>query len=137
MATSADEGLPPLTPIKTAPLAPSSQLAADAASSAPSQAASTTTTLESAAEEVTTKPPMEDQKDPATPTSEVSRLPTPAVCPPAPRKPPVPRLPALKRKSRPILTTTPTARACLIIPRDLTAVFRAMPMPPEKRIRAS
>ncbi|XP_051188593.1 uncharacterized protein [Lolium perenne] len=137
MASSADEGLPPLTPIKTAPLAPPSPSTADAASSAPSQATSTTTTLVSAAEEDTTKPAMEDQKDPATPTSEETRLRSPAVCPPAPRKPPVPRLPALKRKSRPTFTTTPTARACFIVPRDLTAVFRAMPMPPEKRIRAS
>jgi hypothetical protein len=75
----------------------------------------------------------EDREDPSTPTSEGSRLRAPEVCPPAP----VPRLPSVKRKSRPTFTTTPTARACFIVPRDLTAVFRAMPMPPEKRIRAS
>ncbi|XP_047049727.1 probable transcription-associated protein 1 [Lolium rigidum] len=131
MASFADEGLPPLTPIKTAPLAPPSPYAADAASAAPSQATSTTTTLESAAEEKTTKPALEDQKEPATPTSEESRLRTPEVCPPAP----VPLLPSVKRKSRPTSTTTTTARAYIVIPRDLSAVFRTMP--PEKRIRAS
>jgi hypothetical protein len=84
-----------------------------------------------AAEEKTTKPALEDQKEPATPTSEESRLRTPEVCPPAP----VPRLPSVKRKSRPTFTTTTTARAYLVVPRDLSAVFRTMP--PEKRVRAS
>ncbi|XP_051188591.1 uncharacterized protein [Lolium perenne] len=131
MASFADESFPPLTPIKTAPSAPPSPSAADAASAAPSQATSTTTTLESAAEEKTTKPVLENQKEPATPTSEESRLRTPEVCPPAP----VPRLPSVKRKSRPTSTTTTTAGAYFVVPRDLSAVFRTMP--PEKRIRAS
>jgi hypothetical protein len=132
MASFADEGLPPLTPIKTAPLAPPSTSAADAASAAPSQATSTTKMQVSAEYEDATKVAVkEDREDPSTPTSEESRLRAPEVCPPAP----VPRLPSVKRKSRPTFTTTTTARAYLVVPRDLSAVFRTMP--PEKRVRAS
>ncbi|XP_051188592.1 uncharacterized protein [Lolium perenne] len=128
MASSADEGLPPLTPIK---MAPPSTSAADAASAAPSQATSTTKMQVSAEYEDATKVAVkEDREDPSTPRSEESRLRAPEVCPPAP----VPRMPSVKRKSRPIFTTT-TARTYLFVPRDLSAVFRTMP--PEKRIRAS
>uniref|UniRef100_M8B0H9 Uncharacterized protein n=1 Tax=Aegilops tauschii TaxID=37682 RepID=M8B0H9_AEGTA len=132
MASSADESLPSLPPIKTAPLAPS-----DAASASPSPASST---QESAAAEGKTKAAAAaEEKDPSTPTSKECRILLPEECPAAPRKPPVPRLPALKRKSRPTLTATTTARVCLAVPRDLSTVFRSMPMPvtAEKRIRAS
>ncbi|KAM3258548.1 hypothetical protein ACQJBY_050356 [Aegilops geniculata] len=133
MASSADESLPSLPPIKTAPLAPS-----DAASASPSPASSTQESA--AAEDKTTKAAAAtEEKDPSTPTSKECRILLPEECPAAPRKPPVPRLPALKRKSRPTLTATTTARVCLTVPRDLTTVFRSMPMPvpAEKRIRAS
>ncbi|CAM0952133.1 unnamed protein product [Alopecurus aequalis] len=139
MASFADEALPSLPPIKTAPLEAHPSSPGDAASAAPSPATSTTSTQESATGEDTTKAAVtEDREEPATPTSEESRLRTPAACPPAPRKPPVPRMPAVKRKSRPTLTTTTTSRVCLAVPRDLSVVFRSMPMTPaEKRIRAS
>ncbi|XP_044393343.1 uncharacterized protein [Triticum aestivum] len=134
MASSADESLPSLPPIKTAPSRPS-----DAASASPSPASSTQESA--AAEDKTTKAAAAEQEEkaPSTPTSKECRILLPEECPAAPRKPPVPRLPALKRKSRPTLTATTTARVCLTVPRDLSTVFRSMPMPvpAEKRIRAS
>ncbi|KAL5201401.1 hypothetical protein ABZP36_035755 [Zizania latifolia] len=98
MASPDDEVLPALPPIKTAPLSPS-----------PAKAA-------------------EGQEAPSTPTSEESRLGTPAECPPAPHKPAAPpRLLAKKRKS--------SSLVFVAVPRDLSAVFRSLP--PKKRIRVS
>ncbi|KQJ90869.1 histone-lysine N-methyltransferase 2D [Brachypodium distachyon] len=126
MASFADEeALPALPPINTAPLLmPPSPPAAD-----PSRETTTATTQESA-----------EERDPSTPKSEESKIRPAAECPPAPRKPALataPRLSAVKRKWRP--SSTGTTRVCVAVPRDLSTVFRSMPMrpPPEKRIRAS
>jgi hypothetical protein len=74
----------------------------------------------------------EEDHEPSTPTSEGSRLRSPAECPPAPRKPPAPRLPV---KRKPPLPSPAPARVFVAVPRDLSTVFRALP--PKKRIRAS
>jgi hypothetical protein len=68
------------------------------------------------------------EPEPTTPTSEASRLRPPSECPPAPRKPArPPSTPAKRRFPAP-------RRAFFPVPRDLNAVFRALP--PKKRIRA-
>lgn len=124
MASPVDEDLPGLPPIKTTPLPPpvpsSATATASAASSSPSPASSAVDSAKAAEEE---------DREPSTPTSEGSRLRSPAVCPPAPRKPPAPWLPA-KRKPPPA-----PARVFVAVPRDLSTVFRSLP--PKKRIRVS
>ncbi|TVU10114.1 hypothetical protein EJB05_43622, partial [Eragrostis curvula] len=122
MASPAEEALPALPPIKTAPLPPPP---CASASASPSPAPASSSTGDSAKE-------AEEAEEPSTPTSEESRLRPPSVCPPAPRKPPPPRLPAPKRK--PALLPSP-ARVFVTVPRDLSTVFRALP--PKKRIRVS
>ncbi|KAG8049749.1 hypothetical protein GUJ93_ZPchr0009g1230 [Zizania palustris] len=117
MASSADEVLPALPAIKTAAL---STPATEAASPSPSPAKDKGEDKEDAN--------AAEEQEPSTPTSEESRLRTPAECPPAPRKPPpAPRILLAKRKAA---TTFVVG-----VPRDLSAVFRSMP--PKKRIRAS
>ncbi|KAL5206648.1 hypothetical protein ABZP36_034857 [Zizania latifolia] len=116
MASPADEVLLALPPIKTAAL---STPATEAASPSPSPAKE---------EEDKEDANAAEEQEPSTPTSEESRLRTPAECPPAPRKPPAPRLLA-KRKA-------PSKSLAFVgVPRDLSAVFRSLP--PKKRILAS
>lgn len=118
MASPADdEALPPLPPIKTAPLPPPPCASVSASPSTPAPAPA-----EEAAKE--------GDHEPSTPTSEESRLRPPTVCPPAPRKPPATRLPV---KRKPPLPSP--ARVFVSVPRDLSTVFRALP--PKKRIRVS
>ncbi|CAD6224347.1 unnamed protein product [Miscanthus lutarioriparius] len=129
MASPGDEGLPALPPIKTTPLPPpppppSSAMAS--ASTSPSPASSSSVDSAKAAEEE------EEDHEPSTPTSEGSKLRSPAECPPAPRKPPAPRLPV---KRKPPLPSPGPARVFVAVPRDLSTVFRALP--PKKRIRVS
>ena len=122
MASPADEALPELPPIKTAPLPPPPPCASASASpSAPAPAGDGT---KAAAEEE------EEDREPSTPTSEESKLRPAAVCPPAPRKPPAPRMPV---KRKPPLPSP--ARVFVAVPRDLSTVFRSLP--PKKRIRVS
>lgn len=125
MASPVDEDLPGLPPIKTTPLPPpvpssATATATSSASSSPSPASSAVDSAKAAEEE---------DREPSTPTSEGSRLRSPAVCPPAPRKPPAPRLPA-KRKPPPA-----PVRVFVAVPRDLSTVFRSLS--PKKRIRVS
>lgn len=119
MASPGDEALPALPPIKTAPLTPP-PCASASASASPSALAEGD--AKAAAEE--------EDHEPSTPTSEESRLRPAAVCPPAPRKQPAPRLPV---KRKPPLPSP--ARVFVTVPRDLSTVFRSLP--PKKRIRVS
>nr|CAB3457477.1 unnamed protein product [Digitaria exilis] len=120
MASPGDEALPALPPIKTGPLPPPP---CSSASASPSALAGDDAM---AAAEV-------DDHEPSTPTSEETMLRPAAVCPPAPRKQPAPRLPVARKPSRPS-----PARAFVKVPRDLSTVFRSLPpMPPKKRIRVS
>ncbi|KAJ1290263.1 hypothetical protein BS78_02G229800 [Paspalum vaginatum] len=121
MASPADEALPALPPIKTAPLPPPPSSATASASASPSPASLAVDSAKEAGEE---------DQEPSTPTSVESKLRSPAVCPPAPRKPPAPRLPV---KRKPPLPSP--ARVFVAVPRDLSTVFRSLP--PKKRIRVS
>ncbi|OEL20272.1 hypothetical protein BAE44_0018709 [Dichanthelium oligosanthes] len=129
MASPADEALPALPPIKTAPLPPTPCASASASASAspsapaPAPVGDDAKTVEEEEEE--------EDHEPSTPTSEESRLRPAAVCPPAPRKQPPPRLPV---KRKPPLAPSP-ARVFVAVPRDLSTVFRSLP--PKKRIRVS
>ena len=118
MASPADEALPELPPIKTAPLPPPPWASASASPSATPPAGDGA------------KAAAEEDREPSTPTSEESRLRPAAVCPPAPRKPPAPRMPV---KRKPPLPSP--ARVFVAVPRDLSTVFRSLP--PKKRIRVS
>ncbi|KAG8057267.1 hypothetical protein GUJ93_ZPchr0002g23316 [Zizania palustris] len=107
MASAEEEAVPALPPIKTAPLSPPPTEVTSASAAA------------------------EGREAPSTPTSDESRLGTPAECPPAPHKPAAaPRLRAKKRKS-----SSPSSGVFVAVPRDLSAVFRSLP--PKKRIRVS
>ncbi|CAL5082195.1 unnamed protein product [Urochloa decumbens] len=124
MASPADEALPALPPIKTAPLPPPpcASASTSASPSAPAPAPAGDGAKAAAAED--------EDHEPSTPTSEESRLRPAAVCPPAPRKPPATRLPV---KRKPPLPSP--ARVFVAVPRDLSTVFRSLP--PKKRIRVS
>ena len=119
MASPADEALPELPPIKTAPLPPPPWASASAS---PSATPPVGDGAKAAAEE--------EDREPSTPTSEESRLRPAVLCPPAPRKPPAPRMPV---KRKPPLPSP--ARVFVAVPRDLSTVFRSLP--PKKRIRVS
>ncbi|CAN6218238.1 unnamed protein product [Urochloa humidicola] len=121
MASPADEALPALPPIKTAPLPPP-PCASASTSASPSAPAPAGDGAKAAAGE--------EDLEPSTPTSEESRLRPASVCPPAPRKPPATRLPV---KRKPPLPSP--ARVFVAVPRDLSTVFRSLP--PKKRIRVS
>lgn len=127
MASPVDEDLPGLPPIKTTPLLP--PVPSSATVTATSSASSSPSPASSASAVDSAKAAEEEDREPSTPTSEGSRLRSPAVCPPAPRKPPAPRLPA-KRKPTPA-----PARVFVAVPRDLSTVFRSLS--PKKRIRVS
>ncbi|RLM86044.1 putative GPI-anchored protein 58 [Panicum miliaceum] len=98
MASPADEALPALPPIKTAPLPPPPCASASASPSAPAPAPAGDGAKAAAEEE-------EENCEPSTPTSEESRL------RPAARKPPLPS----------------PARVFVAVPRDLSTVFRSLP----------
>ncbi|TKW33941.1 hypothetical protein SEVIR_2G271900v4 [Setaria viridis] len=127
MASPADEALPALPPIKTAPLPPPPCASASGSGSA---SASPSVPAPAPAKDGAEAAAEEEDHEPSTPTSEESRLRPPAVCPPAPRKPPATRLPV---KRKPPLPSP--ARVFVAVPRDLSTVFRALP--PKKRIRVS
>jgi hypothetical protein len=118
MAPQAEEPLPALPPIKTAPLPPRRLMTLP-----PAPASSSSSAGDSGKE----------AEEPSTSTLEESRLRPPAVCPVVPRKPPPPRLPAPKRKP-PALPPSP-ARVFVTVPRDLSTNFQSLS--PKKRIRVS
>ncbi|XP_062195957.1 predicted GPI-anchored protein 58 [Phragmites australis] len=125
-AAVAGDVLQALPPIRTTP-SPAPEPARSSTSASPS------TTPDAEALPLPQVAEEEEGQEPATPTSEESRLRPPAECPPAPRKPAwAPQTPA-KRKF-PSSSAPSAPRAFFPVARDLSAVFRSLP--PKKRIRA-